>query len=149
MADPAHEVEAPQYAGFWRRFLAYVIDTILIWLAMSIIASLLGIPLVNETQHIIPTDREIIFALIGVLLTWLYFSLMESSNKQGTLGKMLIGIIVTDEQGRKVTFARATGRHFSKIISGILLMIGYLMAGWTKRKQALHDIIAKTLVISK
>ena len=72
---------------------------------------------------------------------------MDSSSIQGTVGKMAIGIIVTDMDGQRITFARATGRHFAKIISGIILGIGYIMAGFTVRKQGLHDIIAKTLVL--
>jgi uncharacterized RDD family membrane protein YckC len=72
---------------------------------------------------------------------------MESSSKQATLGKMALALKVTDLQGRRISFARATGRHFAKIISGMILLIGYIMAGFTERKQALHDMIAGTLVI--
>jgi uncharacterized RDD family membrane protein YckC len=85
----------------------------------------------------------------SILIGWLYFALMESSNKQATLGKMLIGIKVTDLDGNRITFGKATARHFSKIISGVILAVGYIMAGFTQRKQALHDIIAGTLVVKK
>jgi uncharacterized RDD family membrane protein YckC len=75
---------------------------------------------------------------------------MESSNRQATLGKMALGLIVTDLEDRPVTFARATGRFFSKIITGLIpLGIGYAMAGFTEKKQALHDMIASTLVLRK
>ncbi len=85
--------------------------------------------------------------LIGVVLTWLYCAMMESSSKQATLGKMAVGIRVTDVRGQRISFGRATGRHFGKIISALSLFIGYMMAGWTQRKQALHDMMADTLVV--
>jgi uncharacterized RDD family membrane protein YckC len=74
---------------------------------------------------------------------------MESSYLQATLGKMAIGIVVTDLEGKRISFARATGRHFAKIISGFILFIGYIMAGFTQKKQALHDLIADCLVVKK
>jgi len=80
---------------------------------------------------------------------WLYFALMESSSKQATLGKMMIGVIVTDTDGNRISFGRASGRYFAKIPSAIILMIGYIMAAFTKRKQALHDMMAGCLVIRK
>jgi uncharacterized RDD family membrane protein YckC len=75
---------------------------------------------------------------------------MESSRHQGTLGKMALGLIVTDSQGRPIGFAHATGRYFAKIITGLIpLGIGYAMAGFTEKKQALHDMIAGCLVLRK
>ena len=75
---------------------------------------------------------------------------MESSEHQGTLGKMALGLTVTDMQARPVSFARASGRFFSKMITGMIpLAIGYIMAGFTEKKQALHDIIAGCLVLRK
>jgi uncharacterized RDD family membrane protein YckC len=88
----------------------------------------------------------IIGAAIGFLGGWLYEASMESSSKQATLGKMALGLKVTTEAGQRISFARATGRHFAKYLSGMILMIGYIMAGFTQRKQALHDMIAGTLV---
>jgi uncharacterized RDD family membrane protein YckC len=83
------------------------------------------------------------------VLQWLYFALMESSAHQATLGKMALGIIVTDMQGQRLTFGRATGRFFAKILSGCMIYIGFIMAAFTERKQALHDMIASTLVVRK
>jgi uncharacterized RDD family membrane protein YckC len=75
---------------------------------------------------------------------------MESSVHQGTLGKMALGLTVTDMQGRRVSFGRATGRYFAKMITGMIpLAIGYIMAGFTEKKQALHDMIASCLVLRK
>jgi uncharacterized RDD family membrane protein YckC len=86
---------------------------------------------------------------IALLLPWLYFAIMESSSRQATLGKMALGIVVTDISGRRISFARATGRQLGKIISGMILYIGYLMIAFTQRKQGLHDIMAECLVVVK
>jgi len=88
-------------------------------------------------------------AIISTILQWLYFSLMESSAWQATLGKKALGLTVTDLEGRRISFGRATGRYFAKIISSLILFIGYIMAGFTEKKQALHDLIAGTLVLRK
>jgi uncharacterized RDD family membrane protein YckC len=88
-------------------------------------------------------------AIISAILQWLYFSLMESSVWQATVGKKLLGLTVTDLEGRRISFGRATGRYFAKIISSLILFIGYMMAGFTEKKQALHDMIAGTLVLRK
>jgi len=80
---------------------------------------------------------------------WLYYALMESSNYQATLGKMALSIKVTDMSGNKVSFGKATGRYFGKIVSTIIFYIGFIMAGFTQQKQALHDIMAGCLVVNK
>ena len=78
---------------------------------------------------------------------WLYYALLESSEYSATVGKMAMGIVVADRYGRRVTFERATARYFSKIITGFTFGVGYLMAAFSSRKQALHDIIAGCLLI--
>src|SRR5262249_61917440 len=85
--------------------------------------------------------------VVALIVTWLYFALLESSPRGATVGKMVCGLRVVDEQGNRISFGRATGRFFAKIISGIILMIGYLMVAFTERKRGLHDIIAGTLVV--
>jgi uncharacterized RDD family membrane protein YckC len=105
-----------------------------------------------------PPDMQTIFpmihamlrlALLRVVLHWLYYSLLESSAWQATLGKKALGLEVTDLDGNRISFGRATGRFFAKFISWMILFIGYIMAGFTEKKQALHDILAGTLVIRK
>jgi uncharacterized RDD family membrane protein YckC len=81
------------------------------------------------------------------MLSWIYYASMESSSWQATLGKKILGLRVTDLAGNRITFARASGRFFGKILSGMILGIGFLMAGFTARKQALHDILAGCLVL--
>jgi uncharacterized RDD family membrane protein YckC len=148
-----------KYAGFWRRFAAYLIDAILFWIVIFVIGGYFGLADVelsgtmgtSTAQYSRQADAsesaQLIFALAIVVVSWLYFALLESSAKQGTLGKMALGIKVTDLDGNRISFGRATGRFFAKIISGMILMIGYIMAAFTAKKQALHDIIASTLVI--
>lgn len=78
---------------------------------------------------------------------WMYYALMESSSYQGTLGKRALGLKVTDLGRARITFGSATIRYFSKILSALMLHIGFIMAAFTEKKQALHDIIASCLVI--
>lgn len=85
--------------------------------------------------------------LLALMLSWIYYASMESSSWQATLGKKILGLRVTDLAGNRITFARASGRFFGKILSGMILGIGFLMAGFTARKQALHDILAGCLVL--
>jgi uncharacterized RDD family membrane protein YckC len=90
-------------------------------------------------------------AMLGVqglsfVLNWLYFAVLESSSMQGTLGKKALGMIVTDLDGAPIGFGRATGRYFAKILSALIMMIGFVMVAFTARKQGLHDLIAGTLV---
>jgi uncharacterized RDD family membrane protein YckC len=92
----------------------------------------------------------IFVGLASILLVWIYNAGMESSRHQGTLGKMALGLIVTDSQGRPIGFGHATGRYFAKIITGLIpLGVGYAMAGFTEKKQALHDMIAGCLVLRR
>lgn len=141
-----------RYGGFWWRALAYLIDAIILQLALSVLGGALGfgmmLPLAGTGSL---ADAVIGFSTLGMILVllvgqWLYFALMESSRLQGTLGKLAVGLIVTDEEGRRINFMRATGRYFAKFLSGLILCIGYVMAAFSARKQALHDMMAGTLV---
>ena len=91
-----------------------------------------------------------VLAAVSVLGQWLYHAYLESGEKQGTWGKQLMGLYVTDLLGQPITFGRASGRFFAKIVTGMIpLGIGYIMAGFTERKQALHDMIASCLVLRR
>jgi uncharacterized RDD family membrane protein YckC len=87
--------------------------------------------------------------LLSLLLDWLYFALLESSAGQATLGKSVLGLAVTNTRGERISFGRATGRYFAKFLSALILGVGFLMVGWTRRKQGLHDFIAGTLVVRR
>jgi uncharacterized RDD family membrane protein YckC len=91
-----------------------------------------------------------LLATISLVVTWLYHAWMESSEWQATVGKRVLGLVVTDAAGQRISFGRATARHFSKIITNMVpLAIGYIMAGFTEKKQALHDMIAGCLVLRR
>ncbi|WP_260927549.1 RDD family protein [Novosphingobium sp. 9] len=140
------------YGGFWWRVLAYFIDAIVMQVVMSVLGAIMGvgIGLGSVMGGMDQTGANFaIIALttsISLVLSWLYFAIMESSPTQGTLGKMAVGLVVTDEFGQRIGFGRATGRYFAKILSSLILCIGYIMVAFTERKQGLHDIVARTLV---
>lgn len=143
--SPCYEGGRYNYAGFWKRFAAALLDGFILTIGGSILAACIIPSVIAEGD---PSSERFVL-LIPIIVIWLYYSLMESSSKQATLGKLAVGIYVADSEGNRISFCRATGRHFGKIISGIILSIGYIMAGFTEKKQALHDIMADCLVLSK
>lgn len=146
---------AAEYGGFWIRLVAFIIDLIVVAIvvfpvSVIIMAATGGIPRIMGGDVQFSGLRLLglmIRGFFNTLVSWIYEAALESSSKQATLGKMALGLKVTDLYGNRISFARATGRHFAKYISGMILAIGYIMAGFTERKQALHDMIAGTLVI--
>lgn len=160
-----------EYAGFWLRLAAYIIDRIILnifglFLLIPTISYIVFLALKIENTGDIDSFESFIAdgnllkvgMIVGLLLLigllnlaagWLYYALMESSKYGATLGKLAIGIKVTSLDGERVTFARATGRYFSRIITNLTFLIGYIMAGFTEKRQALHDMIASCLVIKK
>ncbi len=140
---------APQfrYAGFWLRFWAYLIDCVILGL-LPVLISLIIAPLFFTGVAALAILGVWIFILPVVLAEgWLYYALMESSSYQATLGKRALGLKVTGLSGEQITFGTATIRYFSKILSALMLHIGFIMAAFTQKKQALHDMIASCLVI--
>lgn len=142
-----------QYGGFWRRAVAMLIDVVLVQVA-AVIASMpvsiaLAIALAGAVaEQDVAALAGLLGFVIGSVMQWLYFAIMESSAKQATYGKKLLGLLVTDAEGARLSFGRATGRYFAKFLS-LLSLIGFYLAGFTSRKQALHDFVAKTLVVRK
>ena len=153
-----------EYAGFWLRFLALLIDNavmglgfILILIPVIFLTGLRGF--LGEFHPNEDMNDVGIFMLIGffflvatasLVVTWLYHALMESSEWQATVGKKVLGLVVTDMAGRRVSFGRSTGRHFGKMLTNLVpAFIGYLMAGFTEKKQALHDMMAGCLVLRR
>jgi uncharacterized RDD family membrane protein YckC len=139
---PAH------FAGFWLRLIALLIDWFVCVVPAFAIGYVCGLVMYNQGA----TSKEGIEAMgnvLGVLVWWLYFASMESCLLQGTLRKLALGIKVTDMGGGRISFSRVTGRHFAKIVSAIILCIGFLMAAFTEKKQTLHDMMAGCLVIRR
>jgi len=159
MAAAAVPVPRFRYSGFWKRLLALIIDGFVFTPVAVVLFASTGI--FGIILHPDP-DRDfgaVLAAMVGVTILamflllvaghWLYYTLMESSRYQATLGKIVVGAIVTDLNGNRISFARANGRFFGKWISGVIFDIGFLMAAFTEKKQALHDILAGCLVIQK
>lgn len=147
-SQPAATAFTPHsYAGFWMRFLAAVIDGILMLIAtMILLVPLMLIVGLAGDAAAIEGVANLFSYFVSIPLAWLYEALMTSSEKQATVGKLALGLRVTDLNGNRISFGRATGRHFAKYLSQIILMIGYLIQPFTERKQALHDILAGTVV---
>jgi uncharacterized RDD family membrane protein YckC len=145
------------YCGFWRRFLAYFIDNAIVGTATYIGAFVVVFPIVGISSIAGGHAGAAMGSMLAIFLVtpialaayWLYFALLESSARQATVGKMALNMIVTDEDGRRLTFGRATGRYFAKILSTMIFDIGFIMVAFTAKKQGLHDIIAGTLVVRK
>ena len=145
-----------RYADFWTRFLAHFIDGVIHTVFSMILGMFFGVSigvlgtLAGDGGADLTEPLAGLFA-IGVALSfgWLYEALLLSSSYQATVGKMALGIVVTDMEGRRLSFGRATGRYFAKLVSGITFGLGYIIQPFTKNRQALHDIIAGTLVMKK
>jgi uncharacterized RDD family membrane protein YckC len=156
------------YAGFWLRFAAYLIDYIIIGignivLTIPAIAAIVwisgGFDRVEDLKEIFKDNNLQNFSLIIGIITllslfsfvfkWLYYALFESSKYNGTFGKIAVGIRVLDYQGNGISFGRASGRYFARIITNLTLLIGYIMAGFTEQKQALHDMVAGCIVVKR
>jgi uncharacterized RDD family membrane protein YckC len=149
------QIVRTQYAGFWKRFAASFIDSVILY----IVEAVAMVPLSTLIPELAMTNNEtitaassgpILFALtISIVIGWLYYALMESSDSGATPGKMIMGIKVTDLNGKRVSFGRATGRYFGKMVSYLTLFIGFIMVGFTAKKQGLHDMMAGCLVLNK
>jgi uncharacterized RDD family membrane protein YckC len=144
-----------KYAGFWERFLAYCIDSAVLTLG-SVVVGFLGAFFVGFVMAIMGMEVEemedffvVLYYILAFVLSWLYFTIMESSQLQATLGKKVCNLFVTDSSGSRITFAKANARFWSKLVSGAIFGVGYIMAAFTEKHQALHDMIADTLVLKK
>ena len=164
IASPPAELRTDvKYAGFWLRLLAYLIDqTVLFGIYFSIYAAARVLnPDAFGTGTVVSGNQVDTVALASTFLAlaniaavcgaigWAYYAVLESSPARGTLGKLALGLYVADTYGDPIGFWRAVARHFLKLFSSVTLGIGWMMAGFTPRKQALHDLLAGTLVLRK
>lgn len=148
-----------QFASIWRRAVAFVIDAAIFVVVYLIILGPLLTWLGNRQEKSANAVRlpfsvvvltSVLVSVLGlIILNWLYFALFESGKRQATIGKRIMGIYVTDYRRRRIDFGRASGRFFSKFISLFLLGAGFIMAPFTPKKQALHDIMAQTIVLRR
>ena len=140
------------FAGFWFRTLAAIVDYLLCQIAAVLLVFPLGFALGasmagESTPSEIETAAEAMGFAVGFLINWLWFTLAESSHWQATIGKKMVGLKVTDENGERISFGKANARYWSKILSALVFFVGFLMVAFTGKKQGLHDKIAATLVV--
>lgn len=153
---PVHAQAPGLYAGFWRRVVAWFIDALVLSALHALVAAALRAPAfvpwaAADWGYGLGFAPWIGSALrpYGLVLAWLYFAVCEASRWQATPGKLALALVVTDEYGRRIGFARATGRFFGKFVSALMFGVGFLLAGWTARKQALHDFMAGCCVVRR
>ena len=137
-------VATAHYAGFWIRVAAYLIDLIIAGAIASILTRLF---FGNYFYAYYEPGSDPASSAVSLIVNWIYFAYQESSVKQATIGKLAVGIKVYSESGARLTFANATGRFFAKILSAIILFIGFIMVAFDNKKQGLHDKLAKTVVV--
>ena len=139
------------YAGFMRRWAAFFLDSLILGIPLVILAVVIAMAISGDGMLVAMQSGtfQAVYYLGIFLIKPLYFAGMESSVNQATLGKMALGIKVTDESGNRLSFGHALGRWFAAALSYITLYIGFLMAAFTDRKRALHDMVASTLVVDK
>lgn len=146
-------MEDMDYAGFWWRALAHLIDLVILSICNCLLGMGLGIGLsvgmiaVGMDKGAILMACRVAGFFLGLIVYWIYYATMESSSWQATLGKRICKLTVTDLEGERLTFARASGRYWATWLSRLTCLVGYVMAAFTEKRQALHDIIAKTLVL--
>ena len=118
------------YAGFWQRFMAGIIDLIIL-IVIEVI--LIFIPIIGW--------------ILSFFVTWLYFAIQHSSTNQATFGMRALDIKITNEKHGKIGFWRASGNFYLTVFSSLILLIGFFMIAFTSRKQGLHNLISRTLCI--
>ena len=159
-APPVAYAPPSIYGGFWIRLLAHLIDHIILGAVAAPLFFVTVLPSIIRVAQQADRDQEpspemiitIIssaFAYIALAFVgqWLYEALLTSSSWQGTIGKRVLRLKVVDEAGNRISFGRATGRFFAKILSSMFFCIGFIMIGFTDRKRGLHDMLANTLVM--
>ena len=143
-----------RYAGFWLRFIAIILDRLVqgaVLVPMYFVVMFLY-QQISDYQWTADELQETVIAFMYVIfipLDWIYYTAFESTKWQATPGKKLMALKVTDLSGDRIGFGKANARYWSKILSTLILYIGYIMVGCTERKQGLHDIIARALVVKE
>ncbi len=129
------------YAGLWKRSFAFLIDFVITIIPLLAIMKFTGLYKLNHEWTGVGIN------LIQVTLYWLYYSLLQSSNWQSTIGKKVLGLIVTDLNGSKISFQQASIRFLFMFLSILTLGVGFILISFNTKKQALHDKLARTVVL--
>ena len=138
-------VEQVAYAGFWRRFFGLLIDVIVTYFPIATVRVLLGLPASGSFDPLIPAAWWA--ALFEVGIDWLYAALLISSPWRATLGQAIMDLHVTDLDGNRISFLRATARYAAQILDLLTLGFGLLMQVFSPRRQTLHDLVSRTVVV--
>ena len=151
LSGPAATGDALVAAGFWLRVAAALVDTIVFAVMGGVCGFVVGVGAAlvsggSADPDSLASAAGFAVGLLSIPCIWLYFAWFESSRLMATPGKLALGLRVTDLDGRSIGFGRASARYFARILSNLTLGVGYVMAGFTARKQALHDLVAGTLV---
>ena len=144
-AAPAAVFEQVSYAGFWRRFWAFLIDVIVTYFPIATVRVLLGLPVSGSFDPLQPAAWW--SALFEMGIDWLYAAFLISSPWRATLGQAVMDLHVTDLNGDRITFGRATARYLAQILNLVTLGFGVLLQLFTARRQALHDLVSGTVVV--
>lgn len=143
------KIEPSIYANYGMRFLAALIDFAIIFILTSVIWAIFDLPIPPNAKGPYLGVWYVFQNPFGIISNWLYFSIMECSKTQGTIGKLVVNIKVADLNGERIKFGKATGRHFGKLLNSLTLFFGWLMPLWNNKNQGLHDLLAKTVVLKK
>lgn len=159
-APPVAYAPSSIYGGFWIRFLAHVVDHIILGAVAAPLFFVMVLPTILRIAQQADRDQEpspeliitivssvFVYIALAFVGQWLYEALLTSSSWQGTIGKKILRLKVVDEAGNRIGFGRATGRFFAKILSSMFFCIGFIMIGFTERKTGLHDMLAGTRVL--
>jgi uncharacterized RDD family membrane protein YckC len=136
--------QGPAYGGFWVRLVALTLDNAVVFLLL--LAAVLGLSALAALTGVESLTDLLSWLVLG-FVPFLYWPVLESSGWQATVGKRIMGLQVTDAEGGRLSFMHALMRMLAKIVSYIPFGLGFAMAAFTARKQALHDLIVKTLVV--
>lgn len=153
--NPILQDSKPHYAGFWRRFVAAILDQIILLVGRAFVYGAIGLIIyamlfvfeARNQQDMVFRVYAGILAVVDFWITWIYFAAMESSSLQGSLGKLALGVRVCNAALERVTFEQATVRYFSKLLGPVTLGVGYLLAAFSSKKRALHDFVARTTLV--
>jgi len=148
---PSHESEILRHknAGFWLRLVAFLIDFTFMFFFTSFFWAIFQLPIPLDSISIFSGSFLLFKNPISIIFGWLFYAAFESSRFQATPGKAILGLKVTNENFERIGFGQATSRFLGKILSGLIIGIGYIMIGFTKRRQGLHDKMAHTLVLKE
>ena len=159
-APPVAYAPPSIYGGFWIRLLAHLIDHMILGAVAAPLFVMTVLPSIVRITHQAEQDQEpspemiitivssaFVYIALAFVGQWLYEALLTSSSWQGTIGKRVLRLKVVDEAGNRISFGRATGRFFGKILSSMFFCIGFIMIGFTERKTGLHDMLAGTRVL--